>query len=454
MPVEQNCSCGGANNNCWRCNGTGFIVVRTDAEATYVPKRTYLHPQTTQHEAPINRRQLLSSVIEAVQRARIEDPAIRRKELAAIAARRSVTQARNSVAPTEIGCPFCKARVSPAKMDKHSRKCPERDNMLPQIFLDRLESTLTKYLSDETAIRKTPGGNQQVFCPFCRSLVMLPNLRKHASHSCAKSWMVVVPYFRSRLKWGNTINEGLRKAEEKRERKRASQSCIPESKDPFAANTLATAVRIQRNGSIDAHRGEAMEARRSSIYSRNSKVTLLIGCPFCYLSLTAEEMDNHFANCPSRKGSLPSITDSFSSEVAKSQKKASEQQTEVHRGGKIRCPYCKILVRLAKLSNHLHFICPKSWRAVVPYFRDQSAFAEEAQPGIQSKEAKSREDTTSRSRGFPGGDASPMGFRDVPAITQAIDLMDAHRGEGSFARENGRFGSHAIHDRFDDESAP
>jgi hypothetical protein len=37
---------------------------------------------------------------------------------------------------------------------------------------------------------------------------------------------------------------------------------------------------------------------------------------------------------------------------------------------------------------------------------------------------------------------------------QTIDRMDATRGMGFFARENGRFGSHPIHDGFDDESGP
>jgi hypothetical protein len=39
-------------------------------------------------------------------------------------------------------------------------------------------------------------------------------------------------------------------------------------------------------------------------------------------------------------------------------------------------------------------------------------------------------------------------------VWQPVDLMDANRGMGAFARENGRFGSHALHDRFDDESTP
>jgi hypothetical protein len=35
-----------------------------------------------------------------------------------------------------------------------------------------------------------------------------------------------------------------------------------------------------------------------------------------------------------------------------------------------------------------------------------------------------------------------------------IDLREAHRHMGFFARDNGRFGSHPLHDRFDDESEP
>jgi hypothetical protein len=39
-------------------------------------------------------------------------------------------------------------------------------------------------------------------------------------------------------------------------------------------------------------------------------------------------------------------------------------------------------------------------------------------------------------------------------VSPPLDPMDANRGMGAFARENGRFGSHALHDRFDDESMP
>jgi hypothetical protein len=37
---------------------------------------------------------------------------------------------------------------------------------------------------------------------------------------------------------------------------------------------------------------------------------------------------------------------------------------------------------------------------------------------------------------------------------QPVDMLDANRGMGAFARDNGRFGSHALHDRFDDEGKP
>ncbi len=37
---------------------------------------------------------------------------------------------------------------------------------------------------------------------------------------------------------------------------------------------------------------------------------------------------------------------------------------------------------------------------------------------------------------------------------EPTDMMDANRGMGAFARDNGRFGSHALHDRFDDEGMP
>jgi hypothetical protein len=38
--------------------------------------------------------------------------------------------------------------------------------------------------------------------------------------------------------------------------------------------------------------------------------------------------------------------------------------------------------------------------------------------------------------------------------TRGIARRDRSRGVGYIARENGRFGSHAMHDGFDDESGP
>ena len=37
---------------------------------------------------------------------------------------------------------------------------------------------------------------------------------------------------------------------------------------------------------------------------------------------------------------------------------------------------------------------------------------------------------------------------------QIIDQREAHRQMGFVVRENGRYGSHPLHDRFDDESEP
>lgn len=52
-------------------------------------------------------------------------------------------------------------------------------------------------------------------------------------------------------------------------------------------------------------------------------------------------------------------------------------------------------------------------------------------------------------------DTSPwMRARNDSRLLQTTDRMDANLGMGFFARENGRYGSHPIHDRFDDDSNP
>jgi hypothetical protein len=39
-------------------------------------------------------------------------------------------------------------------------------------------------------------------------------------------------------------------------------------------------------------------------------------------------------------------------------------------------------------------------------------------------------------------------------IVEASGEKDAHWGSGAFARENGRFGSHPLHDDYGDEAKP
>jgi hypothetical protein len=73
-----------------------------------------------------------------------------------------------------------------------------------------------------------------------------------------------------------------------------------------------------------------------------------------------------------------------------------------------------------------------------------------------SKARQDRSSTSGRAMASTMGSASPLPHRAVPseAYVKDFDDRDANRHVGFVIRENGKYGSHPLHDRFDDDSTP
>jgi len=97
------------------------------------------------------------------------------------------------------------------------------------------------------------------------------------------------------------------------------------------------------------------------------------------------------------------------------------------------CPDCKTAVKTARLDRHRLEKCPMLKQRI-------------------GKQAK-REGSSSPSQG-----TDDSGFRNHPGrpyeMLEGLDRMDANRGMGYIARDNGQFGSSPLYDDFGDESGP
>lgn len=111
------------------------------------------------------------------------------------------------------------------------------------------------------------------------------------------------------------------------------------------------------------------------------------------------------------------------------------------------CPLCQGRVLKTRLNKHL-----KKAHSRVPRAQLAKAQTKLARPNPKSPRQAASKNSASHPE-EQGIRATVKFVSDLPSW-QRHDEMDANRGMGHFARDNGRFGSHALHDRFDDESAP
>lgn len=132
------------------------------------------------------------------------------------------------------------------------------------------------------------------------------------------------------------------------------------------------------------------------------------------------------------------------------------------------CPLCRCQLQKTRLSKHLnkaHSRVPKVSRTlrnakpvyiVISKEEKERAQLAKAQAKLARSNPSSLRYPSKNSASQPEEKsicATVKFVSDLPSW-QRQDEMDANRGMGHFARDNGRFGSHALHDRFDDESAP
>jgi hypothetical protein len=133
------------------------------------------------------------------------------------------------------------------------------------------------------------------------------------------------------------------------------------------------------------------------------------------------------------------------------------------------CPlcHCRLLkTRLKKHLNKAHSRAPKVSRAACnakPVYIVISKEEKERALLAKAQAKLARSNPNSQRYPVSKNSANQTKEQDIrPTVKFVSDLpswqrqdeMDANRGMGHFARDNGRFGSHALHDRFDDESAP
>jgi len=148
---SRSCTCGGSNENCCRCSGTGVIQRRLDA----VPPSN-----------PIRRRKLFD-LSELLRR---------------FGTKKSKQTAGRSAASRVIQCGRCKFRGLPEEVKSHSQKAHAAKETLDRPTIIDKVSTLKwqeKGRRTPTQLPTVSSRKNLVVCPICRSSVKATNFRKH-----------------------------------------------------------------------------------------------------------------------------------------------------------------------------------------------------------------------------------------------------------------------------------
>ena len=169
-----------------------------------------------------------------------------------------------------------------------------------------------------------------------------------------------------------------------------------------------------------------------------------MACPICHLRFAERLYDEHVFDCWVRSAGHKPVPGHA----------APPKRPAVASGKLLVCPLCKAQVRAGRLNRHISLKCPMR-----PARERQTVGI-----GAQSRNeisVKPKGVGSTRSSGTAPGVATKdqrgiHGEASLEALTvaQTIDRMDATRGMGHVARENGLFGSHPIYDSCDDESGP
>jgi hypothetical protein len=171
-----------------------------------------------------------------------------------------------------------------------------------------------------------------------------------------------------------------------------------------------------------------------------------VSCPKCSVNVRTDHLDRHMKRAHS-PGSLsvvpfakvvPPAKRAYSvagfNGVPLARRASSAAHVGRSLGRMVRCPSCGRSVRGAHLEKHL--------RTVHRHGRVGSPITDGS--STQNK---------GRSMGTGGVGKLPLADNAIHSLRESVDRRDAHRLMGYLARENGRYGSHPLHDRFDDESS-
>lgn len=193
-----------------------------------------------------------------------------------------------------------------------------------------------------------------------------------------------------------------------------------------------------------------------------------VACHFCHYAFHLKFIDTHLFACPMRLAGKDLPTKAFApikeekvvwtvvrSAASIPRRMRVTQKAVALREGVELCPMCKVLVSPARITSHKANRCPK--RPNVP----GQAIQSRAVSGPKSKMNPQSTRSVRNSGGQTQRKKETVQISNphedlIEAMPQELvmDRMEANRGMGFFARENGRFGSHPLHDRFDDESGP
>ncbi len=161
-------------------------------------------------------------------------------------------------------------------------------------------------------------------------------------------------------------------------------------------------------------------------------------CPSCgrefphYIDLVAHQQEG----CTKLKNPLPRFTSTPPRKVHKSHRR----RPYLKPSKMTRCSYCGCFVKRTTLQRHFGK-CPKcaagqaksaNWNAQEPVFTK----------------------TPQRKAFHSAADAKKIDPRTAFAQANALDPIDATRLYAHSFRENGKYGSHPLHDGMDDESGP
>ncbi|MGA3125099.1 MAG: hypothetical protein ABSD13_00165 [Candidatus Korobacteraceae bacterium] len=242
-----------------------------------------------------------------------------------------------------------------------------------------------------------------VICPYCQLRGLQPAIKAHIAKAHLKTGKRRDAQARQELEaW---IAAAIAAVKKKREVKKAAKQL----KKQKSKKTKQLKGREQLKLNKQTYVAKSLVNKEAPLESRK---TIL---------------DSSLRKSLIERGLLRPISTKLINQTAKVQQQAFSMPPTTVRE-LVPCPICKARIKPTKLAKHVK---------TVHHLVDQRM---KLQQHNRAGQATNSEEVESHSEQI----------RSVPDY----DPRDAHRGVGFVIREEGRYGSHALHDRFDDESEP